>query len=216
MKRVWIALIAITLYNSVSAQNTEPEPLRIDFKNRGYFYAASPPLASTSGFGGWGGSGNMYQMMENLSGYASNTVVVSIDVSTPARFAEKYKGYTLQLINTKKDTIFFDVQDSRLNMKLQARDTDGKWKDIEYLPSSWCGNSYHMLYLPKGCYWSFTIPAYDGKIRTFVRAALAWKTSRDSEEQWIYSNEVPAGINPGQFTNIPKYNSSGIMDPYDN
>lgn len=114
------------------------------------------------------------------------------------------------------DTIFFDAQDSRLTMKLQAIDRNGDWRDIEYLPSSWCGNSYHFLYLPTDHYWKFVIPVYHGKIKTRIRAALSYKKSIVGASLWLYSNEFEGSINAGQFSKLPKYSPKGIMDPYNN
>lgn len=47
----------------------------------------------------------------------------------------------MYVVNNTTNKITFNAQDSRLYMKMQAKDSAGEWKDIEYLPSSWCGNS---------------------------------------------------------------------------
>lgn len=59
---VIIQIINVALYAQQTLNN--PASLNIDFKNRGYFYAASAPLVSTVGYGGWGGSDNLYQALE--------------------------------------------------------------------------------------------------------------------------------------------------------
>ncbi len=193
-----------------------PQPLNINFKNRGYFYAASPYLSSTAGFGGWGESENGYQHVDPSSNFEKEKLSVVVDTSKPRVLWERYRGYTLYVVNTQADTLFFQAQDSRLNMKLQAQDKNGVWKDIEYLPSSWCGNSYHLLYLPAEHYWEFTVPQYEGKMKTRIRVALQWKPDREGEEHWVYSNEFEGSINRAQFTKILKYTPNGLMDPYNN
>jgi hypothetical protein len=97
----------------------------------------------------------------------------------------------------------------------------GIWKDIEYLPSSWCGNSYHTLTLEKMNYWAFTTPKYEGEIKTKLRIELKYLDPkeksgkrRNRKEMTIYSNEFEGSINPGQFWNKQPYYPNGIMDPY--
>lgn len=219
MKKQSISLLffAAIVGSAFSQQPTAtPEPLNINFKNRAYFHAASQPLESVAGFGGWAESGNMYRALTFPSSYETGKLTVYIDQNQPSVFAEKYRGHTLYVVNMLTDTLFFAAQDSRLNMKLQAQDSKGEWKDIEYIPSSWCGNSYHTLYLPSSYYWTFSIPVYEGKIKTRIRAALSWKRSREADEQWVYSNEFSGSINSGQFSKMPKYTPGGIMDPYNN
>jgi len=214
---ITIALFLVPFSSTFSQTHINtPVAFNINFKNRGYFYAASLPMASASGLGGWGQSGNLYQPIELPSTFDKGKLSVLVDVNKPDLFAEKYQGYPLYVANTRSDTVFFYAQDSRLNMKLQALDKDGVWKDIEYLPSSWCGNSYHQLYLPSGNYWKFTIPVYHGKIKTKIRAVLSFTNSIEGEEQLVYSNEFEGSINLGQFSKIPKYYPNGIMDPYNN
>ena len=99
-------------------------------------------------------------------------------------------------------------------MKLQAQNETGEWKDIEYLPSSWCGNSYHKIDLEPNAYWSFVIPEYRGAFQTKIRAELKYLDKANKQEKIIYSNAVDATVNPGQFWNKRTYHPSGIMDPY--
>lgn len=117
--------------------------------------------------------------------------------------------------STKPTTpFFFQAQDSRLNLHLQAQGKKGNWRDIEYLPSSWCGNSYHTLYLPAGYQWSFAVPEYTGTLKTHIRAVLGYKQALDTEEQLLYSNEIESSVNPDQFDKMATYKPNGIMDPY--
>ena len=110
------------------------------------------------------------------------------------------------------------AQDSRLELVLQALDTKGNWRNIEYVPNSWCGNSYHPLALEPGFKWNFSIPVYEGQMPTKIRAVLCYnpslKTKKKGNEICICSNEFSASVNPGQFWRKPEYFPAGIMDPY--
>jgi hypothetical protein len=213
---IGLAIMCTPIGYCQSQPTSNLKPLNINFKNRGYFYATCPQLEKTSGFGGWADSGNMFVRMNNQDQFPAGQLSVVLKTREHEAFVKKFDGLTLYISNTLSDTIFFDAQDSRLNMILQAKDKDGKWKDIEYLPSSWCGNSYHMVYLPPNNYWRFIIPVYDGKVKTQLRAVLSYKSSIEGDEQIIYSNEFSGSINPGQFSRIPSYKPGGIMDPYNN
>jgi WG containing repeat len=112
------------------------------------------------------------------------------------------------------DTIHFHAQDSRLYMKTQAMDRQGKWQDIEHLYSSWCGNSYHELSLPPGQYWSFTAPVYAGDIPVKMRIALTWQRDRNGsrEPAEVYSPVFEGKVNPAQFWRKPDFHADNIMN----
>ncbi len=188
--------------------------LNIDFMNRGYFYASSPYVEELAGFDGWGGSENQYQKIKNAQGFPANDLAMEVRAESKATYREQYEGMPLYLANTTTDTFFFKAQDSRLYLKLQAKNPNGEWKDIEYLPSSWCGNSYHTLFLPPGRYWEFTIPRYEGAFETQLRAELVYRKSPRKKDKILYSNEFSGSVNPGQFWSIQGYTPSGLMDPY--
>ena len=140
---------------------------------------------------------------------------ITIDTTLIDTFARQYYGVKLYISNTTVDTIRFKAQDSRLYMKLQAQNENGTWKDIEYLPNSWCGNSYHQIYLEPNAFWNFTIPKYNGDILTNIRAELKYADSENpKKEKVVYSNSIKASINKGQFWNKKLYYPNGIMDPY--
>lgn len=215
MKALPFCLVLLAV--AVNAQNTGPQlkSININFKNRCYFHASSPQINTTRGAGGWGGSNNYFEKVKPENNFPVSQLAVIIRPEEIIAVGNNYAGISLYVVNTQADTVFFDAQDSRLNMKLQAFH-NGEWKDIEYLPNSWCGNSYHMVYLPASTYWKFIMPRYEGKLKTRLRAALGYKDSVRGEERWVYSNEVEGSVNLGQFTKMPKYSPNGIMDPYDN
>ncbi|MFM9952118.1 MAG: WG repeat-containing protein [Saprospiraceae bacterium] len=196
------------------------EELNIDFMNRGYFYAYSEldihDLYNTEQ------QLNVPQKISKNQGFPENQLSVIIKTDEPALIDKKWIGYKLYVANTTHKNIEFNAQDGRIYMKLQARDANGKWRDIEYLPSSWCGNSYHIQSLKKNQYWSFSIPKYNGAIKTQIRASLTYNASTSKSEErrndntiTIYSNEFEGSINPGQFWRKKDYYPGSIMDPYD-
>lgn len=190
--------------------------LNIDYMRRANAIAASPELPKYSGAGGWASSENMYRPWKGKLVKNQQRLQVFLNADTLNGSKKIDKGLSLQIVNAAKDTLFFDAQDSRIPLVLQAKTTKGEWKAIEYQPSSWCGNSYHTLFLPYLHYWEFRVPRYEGAIKTVVRARLRYKESLGGPVKEVYSNEVPASINPAQFWYKKTYFPTGLMDSYDN
>ncbi|HXB13702.1 MAG TPA: hypothetical protein VNZ45_17065 [Bacteroidia bacterium] len=137
-----------------------------------------------------------------------------IDSSKRGFWEEKFVGYKLFLCNNSRQTAYFPAEDSRVYICLQAKDRLGNWKDIEYIPHSWCGNSYHTLYLAKKEYWQFDIPIYQGEIKTQIRASVIYEDNLNGDRKVIYSNPISGSINPGQFWRKMGHHAVDIMDPY--
>ena len=107
-------------------------------------------------------------------------------------FANKYRGFKLLLINRSGAEAAFSASDSRIPIICEAKDESGQWKEIEYLPGSFCGNSGHRVFLPDGHYWEFASPAYSGGIKTKMRFKFLGAPL-------LYSNEFDGDINIKQF-----------------
>ncbi|MBS1560250.1 MAG: hypothetical protein JSS89_01460 [Bacteroidetes bacterium] len=122
-------------------------------------------------------------------------------------------GCKLYLVNTTDSLVKMEASDSRLYIVAEALDGRNVWSPISYLPSSFCGNSYHTVALDKDEYWSFDIPVFKGTIKTKLRYTLTIDKRRK-----ISSNEVVAYLNKGQFNvgHVHEYRSNNIMDPYQN
>jgi hypothetical protein len=219
MRLAQYILSATILLQYCYAQTSTPplKKLNIDFMNRGYFYAYSTvSKKNPQESGGWAVSDNQPQQIQTQS-FPQNQFSVFIDTTKKDSFSLLYEGFSVFVVNTTRDTIKLSAQDSRLYMKVQALNKDQQWKDIEYLPSSWCGNSYHVLELEPNAFWKFVMPAYEGKRKTKLRICLQYLDSNDPHKQLIvFSNTIDGAINEGQFKNIRDYNPKGIMDPYDN
>lgn len=228
----------------------DPRPLDIDVMLRGYFYASSryrgdEAFSEYDGYGGWGGSENSYRFFGDSatpSGILDQRdLSIVIDTAETIMKEAHMVGRRFFLVNGGGDTILFDAQDSRLEMTIQARDEQGAWKDIMYLPSSWCGNSYHTLFLPPSTYWSFVMPVFAGENATMLRIEVAYELpqrekvvreprsiedvaemepmlngrgTNDSEILYLYSEEFPGHLNPGQYWRRLEYTPRGLMDPY--
>lgn len=187
-------------------------PLNIDFMLRSNFYAASPNSARFNGAGGWGTSDNYaHKIIKPHAAFEPNKIQLKAITQEDKVAYGKSRGFALYLINTTADTVVLNAEDSRLKMLIQAQDSSGAWRDVTYLPSSHCGNSYHNVFLAPGEYWDFTVPVMEGAIRTKMRILL--KAPRGSTAD-IISNEYEGGVNPGQFWRKDGYTPASIMDPY--
>jgi hypothetical protein len=183
--------------------------INVNYMIRGYFYAASS-IKDTNAFGGFGGSYNYPKPVNDKMNIAvtADKVLLYIDTFSKASFASGYEGFKMFVTNVSKQTIAFPASDSRLSMIAEVF-TDGKWQPIEYLPSSWCGNSYHTVFLQAKEYWEFTVPKYYGKHKVQLRYRL-----QGSQKEVWYSNEIIAFINKKQLTEKQGHSPNGIMDPY--
>jgi hypothetical protein len=184
--------------------------------NRGYFLASSPRDTSLDGFGGWGSSENGFEANHKLNiPYAKEKLQIVIDTAAREEWFSGISGRALYVVNDTKSKYYFEAQDSRISMVVQALDADGEWKDIEHLPNSWCGNSYHTLYLPSATFWKFVMPVYEGSMPTKLRAKLHYQSSPQQKDvEILYSNEINGSVNPAQFWRKRDYFPQGIMDPY--
>lgn len=193
--------------------------LNSDLMNRGYFYAHSKPNKFDPG--GFGSSHNTPRPIKRSSQFAPGILSLIVNPDTHDTFSKTYREMAVYVANSTRKKIQFNAQDSRLYMKVQALDLQGQWRDIEYLPSSWCGNSYHTLTLDPKKYWHFVTPVYEGDFKTRLRIELKYIDPSDTGEPdrerrvlMIYSNEYEGSINPGQFWRKDEYRPRGLMDPY--
>jgi hypothetical protein len=210
----WAAFISVhnisvaQPFNSADSSHSLKK-INISYMLRGYFYAASS-IKDTLSLGGFGGSNNRPKIFDNSSRYAAmgSSPVLTIDTVTDAVFSNNFEGYKMILANQSGKTIQFPASDSRLSMIAEVFIGEG-WQPIEYLPLSWCGNSYHTLYLKDNEYWEFIIPRYYGKIKVKLRYKL-----KGMQNEVYYSNEIAAYINKKQLAEKQGHKPQGLMDPY--
>jgi hypothetical protein len=192
------------VWQEEKVENNKIATVDIDFMMRNYFYASGEKRIENN-------------LKDN---FLKKTLSVKVSKEQTI-LNEKYKAQKVFLANTTDSAILFDAQDRHIDMKVQALDKYGKWKDIEYLPSSWCGNSYHELTLEVGKYWEFATPIYTGDFKTKLRIKMAYIHPEDNKKRrgkrrliFIYSNEYEGSINPAQFWRKSKYYSRDLMNPY--
>lgn len=196
--------------NSVSKKQ-----LNIDYMNSASCCASSSKDDKVGTINIFGSSKNRYKPIDAQNTFAPNRLQVFIDTNQKLISKDNYEAFKLYVANTSHETLFFEASDSRLYLKFQAKDIKGAWKDIEYFPGSFCGNSYHTLFLPPNQFWEFTTPIYHGAFKTKIRAKLFCKINTGFiNNDIIYSNEIDGSVNSGQFCEIGDYYFGGLMNPY--
>jgi hypothetical protein len=177
--------------------------LNTDFQSWGFF-----EVAALSMKGIWQHAEHSAMPVTDSLHFKPGILGVIIDTTKTCTWNDQFKGVKVYVVNTTKDTCHFDVLDYHLYMRIQALDKNNNWTDIQYMPSSWCGNSYFKTFPGKNEYWEFNVPVYEGEMRMKIRIKLSY------EDDIIYSNVIEGRINPGQFWRVPVYHPGGIMDPY--
>lgn len=181
--------------------------LNIDFMLRGNIYAKSSIEDSTA-LGGFGRSDNFPKKNNLENDFIESGLFLKIDTTKIQTINDKYNGYKLFIVNKSDSIVRLDASDSRLYVIAEVL-YNNEWKPTEYIPSSWCGNSYHKVFLKENEYWEFIVPKFSGKIKTKLRYTLLI-----SNGMVIYSNEILTSFNKSQLTQKQGHNPEGIMDPY--
>lgn len=207
MRILPILITCVAVFLSASLFGQQKDSLSIKFQIRGHCYAYSNEQYAAPGNGEYQ-SPNIPKPIPRS--FPKEGFYLMLDNQRQLDF-EDYQGHPLYLVNASSEPIALDAQDSRLNIVAQALDKKGNWKDISYLPSSWCGNSYHTVTLGAGEYWTFETPVFDGPMKTQIRYVLMM-----GESKQLVSNPIPAFISPRQMN--PKHQQGhtpqGLMDPY--
>lgn len=133
-------------------------------------------------------------------------VVVRTDLTTI--IGKNVQAFHVLVVNTSDSISRLPAQDGRLYLIRQVFYKD-QWRDIEYLPSSWCGNSYYDVLIQPQAYWTFEVPCLRGRIR----AKFRYKLSLEGDKANIYSNEFKGSFNKKQLTKRRAYESHDLMDP---
>lgn len=164
-------------------------------------------------FGGFGRSGGLPRPITDVIDAARvrpGEVQLIVRGDEPAPSPGRHSGLTAYLVNATDGEVWFMASDSRLSVVQEALDGSGAWRPVEWLPQSWCGNSYHRVRLGPSEAWRVTIPRYKGSIKTKLRLRL----SRGADGASIISNTFDGSVNPEQFNRPRHHRSRGLMDPY--
>ncbi len=161
-------------------------PLDIDHMLRGYFYAWSIEPDSNRLVDAWALRVNNARRIRGDEGFAADAITLHVRPNEDTLWMNAFRGMKVYLANTTDSTLIFPTQDNRLYVIVQAKDRQGRWREIEYLPSSWCGNSYYDVDLPPGQYWTFATPMQAGDHTTTLRLRLIRnRTSFDALREWL-------------------------------
>lgn len=193
-------------------------PLNLDHLRRSFYQVASATqLARYASLGGWYRSKNTAKPVRGGAPTPGQLTVQVAPDPLASAFDATTSGHRLAITNASADTAVFDAQDSSLYLTVQAQDASGQWRSIEYIASSFCGNSYHQVFLAPGQGWQLVVPAYRGGLRTQLRVKLVQHEDAEGQKARIlYSNTFAGSVNPAQFWRQPGYQAQGIMDPYTN
>jgi len=198
-----ILLLTLTGLNLFGQDLTD---MNINYMLSGQIYAGSS-IKDFNALGGFGGSKLLPKKITAEQAFNSEAFYLKIDTAKTITYAQKYNGYKLFIVNKSDSTVALNASDSRLYVVAEAFVKE-EWQAIEYLTSSWCGNSYHQVFIKSDEYWDFNIPKFSGKLKAKMRYRL-----KLPDGTFIYSNEVNTKINKKQLTERKRDNSRKIVDP---
>lgn len=206
MKNTGAILFAFLIFCSpvLGQQKTD---LRVDFMKKAKILAKSS-IEDTTVFGGFGGSDNAPKTIDKQTDFSEKNLFLKVDTTEYTALNDTTRGYKFYIVNNSDELIKLSAADSRLSVIAEVL-YKGEWKPIEYLPTVWCGNSYHHVYLRQNEYWEFVVPKFSGEIATKLRYRL-----EIGKETFIYSNEIATSINKGQLTKKEDVPSDGFMDSF--
>jgi hypothetical protein len=145
---------------------------------------------------------------------AKPEVVVLVEPTTRCE-VEGRVGMRVVVLNATKERVAFSAQDAMLDLVQEAREPGtGEWRPIEYMPRSWCGNSYHQVFLGPGECWEVAAPRYTGELRAQLRFKLTISRGEKGPVE-VFSAPFEGSVNPGQFLNKQGHRPTNVMDPYD-
>jgi hypothetical protein len=199
MKLLFIfSLITLSLVSNAQ----EIKALEIDFMRMAEVTVASS-ISDSLALGGYAQSKNLPQKNANNLHFNQRGIYLHIDESKTAIYRKQNLGYQLYIVNSSDSLLTLTATDSRLNIVAEAY-VDGVWQDIEYLPRVWCGNSYHTVFIESNQFWTYTVPKFEGNLKTKIRYRMlltrAFNPQSDTvNDGYIYSNEIEVSINPSQL-----------------
>jgi len=207
------------IWQEQSVASAAPPKLNIDFMQMAYFGASSTPDENDYRRRHYE-TYNTPAKISNETSFPKDLLSIVIDQNSQDTFCSQFRGFPVYLVNNTNSKIDFNAQNGNLYMLVQALNARREWLDIEYQPSSWCGNSYHTITLPSKHFWTFTTPKYSGDVKTRLRIKVLYISPDDpAKELWnkkeitIYSEEYEGSINPGQFWRKQDYIRT-LMKPY--
>ncbi len=210
---LWLCSIAVQADKDADrAEGRKPlKAVNIKYMLRTYCRASSK-IVDEKAFGGFGPSENHPRPLNKTHAklkLPSGKLTLLALPSSRVPFWKKYEGFRLLLVNKTGQRIAILAQDSAVNIIREARDAKGKWRPLEYMPGTFCGNSYHRVMFDTNQHWEFTVPRYSGSVKTQMR----FRVSIGRQAKPIYSNTFEGSINVEQFSVKQAYKRKSLMDP---
>jgi hypothetical protein len=166
---------------------------------RGWYYAGSN-LKDENAPGGFGPCDNFPKKCENNAPGKPGELSL---IAFPDEVVDfrKRKAILLRLVNRTEKTMDFLACDSGLYIVQEALDREAQWKPLEQFPTTFCGNSFHRVFLESNEYWEFFAPPQDGRFKTKLRFRLEPGGERGIAARGgaVFSNEYGGSIDPGAF-----------------
>lgn len=190
MKKLVVLTICIFVFQNSSGQQC----LNVKFKLRGYFHVGTSKIDSTALGGFYEGLNSPIKITSKTKNiFQTNELQLIVKSDSIIEFEKGIAGFKVFISNKTDSILEIEAQDSRLYLKRQVF-YKNTWQDIEYLPSSWCGNSYHNVYIKPNEYWDLIAPCLKGKIAAKFRFKFYVNKSLT-----IYSNEFEGSFNRRQL-----------------
>jgi hypothetical protein len=164
------------------------------------WYCAGSKLTDDKALGGFGPCDNFPKKCANESPGTKGQLSL---VAYPAEVVDlgKRKALLLRLVNRTDKVMAFSACDSQLYIVQEALDGTGQWKRLETFPDTFCGNSFHRVFLEPNEYWEFFALPRDDSFKTKLRFRLEPGGERGIAEGGgaLYSNEYEGSIDPAGF-----------------
>jgi hypothetical protein len=192
--RCFLVLIA-TLACTLPAQSRELQDLNVKAICQSEYRVGS--RRDDRALGGFASSKNDPKPMTWANPGEDGALILVAVPQAVVPYEYRYSGMLLRLFNWTDEEVAFRATDSRLRIVQEALDSEGCWRPIERTPSSFCGNSYHEVFLPSNHYWELVAPRYSGPMQTRLRFVLKGTPA-------LVSNEFEGSINPGQFRGMAR------------
>lgn len=145
-------------------------------------------------------------------------------IDEPMVWAEHFRGFKVRMTNISDADINLTARDGNIYIVQQARDRAGNWRNLEYQPGSFCGNSYASWVFRAGSAWEFIAPRFKGRFTTELRFAFVDTNARYADPAIaaqhpltvMYSPTFIGSINDSQFTRRrPQYRyRKGVVNRY--
>jgi len=130
---------------------------------------------------------------------AKSGLSLFIDEDDRIFYKGHFRGLNLYFLNTSAKIADIGNRDF-VNIKLQAKDKNGKWKYIEGQFYFFVDFTFERVKVKQNEYYKTEIPVFNGDFHTELRAELEM-INPDNERKMltIYSNEIKCKINESQF-----------------